>query len=113
MQLLPDSGPQAGKRDLVYGFYPKIGWRFIVGTNWDPVAESFGALPFIFGTFASSMLALLIAVPLGIGAAIFLAELAPFWLRSPVGFLIELLAGRIRQEVKNELDAVQAGKSRD
>jgi phosphate transport system permease protein len=70
----------------------RFGWRFVVGTNWDPVTESFGALPFIYGTLVSSFLALLIAVPLGIGSAIFLAELAPFWLRSPVAFLIELLA---------------------
>jgi phosphate transport system permease protein len=69
-----------------------FGWSFVVGTNWDPVAESFGALPFIYGTLVSSLLALLIAIPLGLGSAIFLAELAPFWLRTPVGFLIELLA---------------------
>jgi phosphate transport system permease protein len=70
----------------------RFGWRFVVGSNWDPVTESFGALPFIYGTLVSSLLALLIAVPLGIGAAIFLAELAPFWVRSPLAFLIELLA---------------------
>jgi phosphate transport system permease protein len=70
----------------------KFGWAFVVGTNWDPVAESFGALPFIYGTLVSSLLALVIAVPLGIGAAIFLAELSPFALRGPVAFLIELLA---------------------
>ena len=69
-----------------------FGWKFVVGTNWDPVAESFGALPFIYGTLVSSLRALLIAVPLGIGSAIFLAELAPFWARNPVAFLIELLA---------------------
>jgi phosphate transport system permease protein len=80
---------------LVYESWPAIrqfGWRFIVTSNWDPVAESFGALPFIYGTLVSSFLAMLIAVPLGIGAAIYLAELAPFWIRPPVGFLIELLA---------------------
>jgi len=70
----------------------KFGWAFVVDTNWDPVAEHFGALPFVYGTLVSSLLALLIAVPLGIGAAIFLAELSPFALRGPVGFLIELLA---------------------
>jgi phosphate transport system permease protein len=70
----------------------KFGWSFVVGTNWDPVVESFGALPFIYGTLVSSLLALVIAVPLGIGAAIFLAELSPFALRGPVAFLIELLA---------------------
>ena len=60
--------------------------------DWDPVAESFGALPFIYGTLVSSLLALLIAVPLALGAAIFLAELAPFWIRPPIAFLVELLA---------------------
>jgi phosphate transport system permease protein len=80
---------------LVVASVPAIrtfGWRFIVGTDWDPVAESFGALPFIYGTLLSSLVAMALAVPLGIGAAIFLAELAPFWIRPPVGFLIELLA---------------------
>jgi phosphate transport system permease protein len=69
-----------------------FGWRFLVSSTWDPVAESFGALPFVFGTLVSSALALLIAVPLGIGAAIYLAELAPAWIRSPVAFLVELVA---------------------
>ena len=80
---------------LVIASIPAIrsfGWRFLVGTNWDPVAESFGALPFVYGTLLSSLLAMLLAVPLGIGAAIYLAELAPFWVRPPIGFLIELLA---------------------
>jgi phosphate transport system permease protein len=80
---------------LVVAAAPAIrtfGWRFIVGTNWDPVAESFGALPFIYGTLLSSLVAMALAVPLGIGAAIYLAELAPFWIRPPVGFMIELLA---------------------
>jgi phosphate transport system permease protein len=80
---------------LVLASVPAIrtfGWRFIVGTNWDPVAESFGALPFIYGTLLSSLLAMSLAVPLGIGAAIYLAELAPSWIRPPVGFMIELLA---------------------
>jgi phosphate transport system permease protein len=80
---------------LVIAAAPAIrtfGWRFIVGTDWDPVAESFGALPFIYGTLLSSLVAMALAVPLGIGAAIFLAELAPFWIRPPVGFMIELLA---------------------
>jgi phosphate transport system permease protein len=56
------------------------------------VRETFGALPFVYGTLLSSLVALVIAVPLGIGAAIYLAELAPFGIRSPIGFLIELLA---------------------
>src|SRR5436190_1817195 len=55
----------------------KFGWAFFVTQTWDPVFESFGALPFIYGTVVTSALALLLAVPLGVGAAIFLAELAP------------------------------------
>jgi phosphate transport system permease protein len=70
----------------------RFGLGFVVGSNWDPVAESFGSLPFIYGTLVSSVLALAMAVPLGLGAAIYLAELAPAWVRPPVGFLIELLA---------------------
>jgi len=70
----------------------QFGLAFFATTTWDPVAREFGALPFIYGTLVSSALALLIAVPLGLGTAIFLAELAPRWLRTPVGFLVELLA---------------------
>jgi phosphate transport system permease protein len=69
-----------------------FGWRFLVTSTWDPVAGSFGALPFIYGTLVSSALALLIAAPLSLGAAIYLAELAPFWIRAPIAFLIEMLA---------------------
>src|SRR6266480_3359244 len=54
-----------------------FGWAFLGKQIWDPVAEKFGALPFIYGTLMSSMIALVIAVPLGIGVAIFLSELAP------------------------------------
>lgn len=70
----------------------KFGWRFLFTSTWDPVAEVFGALPFIYGTLVSSLLALLIAVPLGLGAAVYLAELAPLSIRLPIAFLIELLA---------------------
>jgi phosphate transport system permease protein len=70
----------------------KFGLNFITTSNWDPVAEDFGALPFILGTLITSAIALIIAVPLGLGIAIFLAELAPNWLRQPMGFLVELLA---------------------
>jgi phosphate transport system permease protein len=69
-----------------------FGWQFLVTSTWDPVAEHFGALPFVYGTLVSSALALLIAVPLGLGAAIYLAELAPMWVRPPVAFLVELVA---------------------
>src|ERR1700716_275549 len=54
-----------------------FGWHFLFTSTWDPVAGQFGALPFIYGTVVTSALALLIAVPIGVGAAIFLAELAP------------------------------------
>ncbi len=70
----------------------KFGWAFLFTGTWDPVFEEFGALPFIFGTLVTSALALLIAVPVGIGAAVFLAELAPPRLSDPMTFLIELLA---------------------
>ena len=70
----------------------KFGWHFLVGRDWDPVNEQFGALPFIFGTIVSSILALLIAVPLSIATAVFLTELAPQWLRQPITIFIELLA---------------------
>jgi len=69
-----------------------FGWAFLVTSAWDPVAEQFGALPLIYGTLVSSLLALAIAVPLGMGAAIYLSELAPLWIRPPVAFLVELLA---------------------
>ena len=72
--------------------FEEFGWRFIISRDWDPVNEQFGALPFIYGTVVSSLLALFIAVPVALGLAIYLAELAPLWLRKPVGFLEELLA---------------------
>jgi phosphate transport system permease protein len=70
----------------------RFGIGFLVTSAWDPVKENFGALPFIYGTIVSSVLALAIAVPLGLGAAVYLAEMAPHWIRSPISFLIELLA---------------------
>lgn len=70
----------------------KFGWSFFVTQTWDPVAEQYGALPFIYGTLVTSALALIIAIPLGIGAAIFLAEFAPPMLSDAMAFLIELLA---------------------
>jgi phosphate transport system permease protein len=69
-----------------------FGWSFVTGSDWDPVAEKFGALPFIFGTLTTSLLSLLIAVPVGLGAAIFLAELAPRGASDALTFMIELLA---------------------
>ena len=70
----------------------EFGLAFVTSTVWDPVRDVFGALPFIYGTIVSSLLALLISVPISFGVAIFLSELAPPWLRGPVGFLVELLA---------------------
>jgi phosphate transport system permease protein len=69
-----------------------FGFGFIVSTEWDPVRELFGGLPFVFGTVVSSLLALLIAVPISLGIAIYLSELAHPRLRTPMGFLVELLA---------------------
>jgi len=69
-----------------------FGWSFLTKQIWDPVAEDFGALPFIFGTLVSSALALMIAIPLGVGVAIFLSELAPRRISDACAFLIELLA---------------------
>jgi phosphate transport system permease protein len=70
----------------------KFGFHFLTASTWDPVAEEYGALPFIYGTFMSSVIALLIAVPLSIGTAIYLTELAPRWIRQPLVSLIEMLA---------------------
>lgn len=70
----------------------KFGLSFLWRTVWDPVNEQFGALPFLYGTLATSGLALLIALPVGLGMAIFLSELAPAWLSNPVSFVVELLA---------------------
>jgi phosphate transport system permease protein len=70
----------------------KFGLGFLTGQTWDPVTEQFGALPFIYGTVLTSLLALAIAVPVGVGAAIFLAELAPPGLSNACTFLVELLA---------------------
>jgi phosphate transport system permease protein len=70
----------------------KFGWRFLTSSDWDPVNEQFGALPFIFGTLVSSAIALLIAVPLSIATAVYLTELAPQWLRQVLTMFIELLA---------------------
>jgi phosphate transport system permease protein len=70
----------------------QFGWNFWRTSRWDPVAGDFGALPFIWGTLYSSILALLIATPIALGIAIFLSELCPNWLRAPLTFLTELLA---------------------
>jgi len=70
-----------------------FGWRFLITTAWDPaLTKTFGALPFILGTLITSLIALAVAIPLGLGTAVFLAEIAPGWLGQILGFLAELLA---------------------
>jgi len=70
----------------------QFGLKFFFSSNWDPVAGDFGALPFVFGTLVSSLLALVIAVPLSVAAAVFITEMCPSWLKTPLSFLMELLA---------------------
>ena len=80
---------------LVYASLPslnKFGIGFLFSQVWDPVAENFGALPFIFGTCVTALVALLIAVPVGVGAAIFLAEYAPPKVSKTISILVDLLA---------------------
>ena len=69
-----------------------FGFKFFAASDWDPVNEHFGALPFIYGTLVSSLLALLIAVPLAVGVAVFTTEMCPKALRGPLSFFVELLA---------------------
>src|SRR3982750_1555514 len=70
----------------------EFGWQFWQTDVWDPVAEEFGARPFIWGTLYSSVLALIISTPIALGIAIYISELSPQWLRAPLVFLTELLA---------------------
>ena len=70
----------------------KFGFSFWSGRTWDPVSGEFGALPFIWGTLYSSLLALLLATPIALGIAIFISELSPRLLRQPLTYLTELLA---------------------
>jgi len=69
-----------------------FGWGFLVSSTWNPNAQIFGALPFVVGTLLTSAIALLIALPLSLGSAIFLTTVAPRWLRGPLGTAVELLA---------------------
>ena len=69
-----------------------FGFKFFGGSDWNPVSEKFGALTFIYGTLVSSLLALLIAVPLAVGVAVFTTEMCPPMLRGPLSFFVELLA---------------------
>ena len=80
---------------LVYGAWPaitKYGLGFLTSSVWDPVKDEYGGLVMIYGTLATSFIALLIAIPVSFGIALFLTELAPAWLRRPLGTAIELLA---------------------
>ena len=70
----------------------EFGFRFLTSSTWDPVKGDFGAAPAIVGTLLTSLIALAIATPLALGAAIFLSEFSPSWLRQPVSFFIDLLA---------------------
>lgn len=70
----------------------RFGLGFLTGRDWQPASDVFGALPFIYGTVVSSVLALIIAVPISLGVAIFLTEQAPKKLATPIGFMVELLA---------------------
>jgi phosphate transport system permease protein len=70
-----------------------FGWSFLTSQSWNPVTEKFGALASVYGTLVTSVLAMLLAVPVGIGIAIFLTEICPRSLRRPIGIAIELLAG--------------------
>jgi phosphate transport system permease protein len=70
-----------------------FGWSFLIGDDWNPVTERFGALAPIYGTLVSSVIAMALAVPSALAIAMFLTELCPPWLRSPIGIAIELLAG--------------------
>jgi phosphate transport system permease protein len=81
---------------LVDGALPALrtfGLNFLVEERWNPVTERFGALAPIYGTIVTSVIAMLIAVPIGLGIAVFLTEICPLWLRRPIGIAIELLAG--------------------
>ena len=70
----------------------QFGIGFFYGHNWDPVNDEFGALPFVYGTIVSSVLALILAVPLSVGVAVYITEMCPIALRAIVSFLVELLA---------------------
>jgi phosphate transport system permease protein len=80
---------------LAWGAVPvfaKFGWRFLTSDAWNPVTEKFGALPAIYGTLVTSLIAMVIGIPLAFGIAVFLTEQCPPKLRRPIGTLIELLA---------------------
>src|SRR5262249_32560467 len=72
--------------------FARFGFSFITKTAWNPVTDNYGALPFVYGTAVSSLISLLIAVPVSIGVAIFLIETAPRQLAMPISFVVQLLA---------------------
>ena len=81
---------------LIHGAWPALstfGLDFLIQQSWNPVTERFGAIAPIYGTVVTSLIAMLIAVPVGLFIALFLTELCPMWLRRPIGIAIELLAG--------------------
>lgn len=69
-----------------------FGWSFFIGNDWNPPMDTFGALPFVYGTLVTSFIAILFAAPVSIGVALFLTELAPKWISRTIGFLVEMLA---------------------
>ena len=73
--------------------FATFGWKFLVSDDWDAVGRQFGAFVPIYGTLVSSAIAMVVAIPASFGIALFLTEIAPIWLRGPVGAAIELLAG--------------------
>src|SRR4051812_27054669 len=80
---------------LIHGGWPALAHfklSFLTTETWNPVTEKFGALAPIYGTLATSVIAMAIAIPVSFGVAVFLTELAPTWIRRPVGVAIELLA---------------------
>jgi phosphate transport system permease protein len=80
---------------LVSGSLPALrafGFRFLTGTAWNPVTENFGALPAVYGTLVTSLIAMVIGIPLAFGVALFITELCPGWLKRPLATMIELLA---------------------
>ena len=82
LMLVADARPAVGR----------YGASFVTGSTWDNVKQQFGAWPYIYGTLMTSAVALLLAVPVAIGAALYVAEYAPLWVRTPISFTIELLA---------------------
>jgi phosphate transport system permease protein len=82
LQMLRASGMSLGH----------FGFSFVSGSDWDPVRDHYGALPFVYGTVVSSLLSLVFAIPIALGVAVYLSELAPDFIRRPLGFVVELLA---------------------